>query len=124
MSESKRRYPRVEHSLACEMDVKEPGSPRPRRVSFPATIRQVSPEGIGLSIGADELSLARGSAVTVRFALAGNDLAIPGRIAWYGPEESRSYDAGINLQLSLAQAADRQAYAEWVVSLIRRAAAS
>jgi hypothetical protein len=124
MAEVKRRYPRVEHSQSGEMDVKaSPSSRAGRRVSVPVTIRQVSPEGIALSITAKSgLGLERGRTVTVRFPLAGHDLAIPGQIAWYGPGESSSCDAGVNLQLHLAQAAHRQVYAEWVVSLIRRAA--
>ena len=103
------------------MDVKTAHDPaHSRRVCVPITIQQVSPEGIGLSVVGDGgLVIKRGSTVTVRFPLRGHDLAIPGKIAWYGPERSSACHAGISLHLHLAQAVHRQIYAEWVVNLIR-----
>lgn len=92
-----------------------------RRVRVPMTIRSLSCEGVGLALQSPlSVPLRRGTGVVLHFAAGDRDVVLPGQVVWFSPEPGRTFDLGVRLQLELAEARSRQAYATWIVDVTRR----
>jgi hypothetical protein len=88
-------------------------------------IRSISPEGAGIAFSGPPCALERRSTVTMSFRVDSHTFDIPGQIVWTaGTQAARSpVEVGIRFQLAAVPNETRQAYARWIVELLRRAGA-
>ena len=111
----RREHPRV--ALKCDGTMEMCG--RSRRQTIMVRIRSATFEGMGLRvIGNKHYLLRRDERVVLRFDNGDENLELPARIAWCTSEPGQKLDFGVKLQLALATAKSREAYAGWVVELI------
>jgi hypothetical protein len=61
--------------------------------------------------------------IDVRFHVNGHQVGLPGEVAWIASAGAGATNIGVALNLELAPAADRQRWAEWIVSETRSAPA-
>ena len=110
-----RRFPRIPFLQTGEIEIRSKDFDK---VRVPISIRTVSCEGVGLHVTqSSAIGIKRGTSVTLHFVAGDSRLEIPGRVAWATEER----DVGIKLQLALAGAATRHAYAAWIVDTTKRA---
>ena len=115
-SAEQRRFPRIPFARAGEIEIRGKDLAESERV--PVSFLTVSCEGVGLKIKQPPTtSLHRGTSVILHFTVGEHALEIPGRIAW----ASDAQEVGIKLQLALATAATRHAFAAWIVDTTKRA---
>ena len=115
-----RKYPRADVDQRGVLTVRIPDKNVTHRV--PVAIRQISCEGVGLVFLDEGCPVERRDMVTMDFKVDSLHFEIPGLIAWVAPRKSRSgqLDLGIRFQLALVPNETRQAYARWIVELLRR----
>ncbi len=117
--ESTGRERREHQRVALECDGSMELCGRSRRQTVLVRIRSATFEGMGLRvIGNKHYLLRRDERVVLRFERNSEHLELPARIAWCKSEAGHKLDFGVKLQLALATAKSREAYAEWVVELI------
>jgi len=112
-----RRYPRVPFEVDGSMEFRLAD----HRVSVPITVRSFSCEGAGVKLIDQRHRLRPGTNVTMRFRADGDAFELPGRVAWCTRDSTRSgrFDLGVRFVLAATRHSMRQAYAKWVVGLIR-----
>lgn len=111
-----RRFPRVPSNLSGEV-VMRGTKPSARPSVCACSLRDVSPEGIGLTVGDPSCALRAGDPLTIRFRVSGRELEIPGKVV-YSLAHTTERCLGVKLHLELAASLTRQTYARWIVSLI------
>ncbi len=80
-----------------------------------ATIRDVSPEGIGARLPVESAPAVKpGWQVKVAVPVWGDDLELSGRIAWVDGQ-----NVGIRLILAVTTRRSRHRYAQWIVKQLR-----
>jgi hypothetical protein len=124
LATARRKYPRVGLERPCDVELRMPQGRGPtRRVRVPMTIRSLSCEGAGLALQEPlPAPLDRGAGVVLHFSAGDQAVILPGHVVWYSPEPGRALEVGVRLQLELAEARSRQAYATWIVDVTRREA--
>ena len=102
------------------MTVRVPGTPIARKVAV--SIKSISPEGLGLSLGAERFPVEAKAMVTMDFRVDSQRFEIPGLVAWVAPPSGSKgdLDLGIRFQLAMVPNAVRTAYAQWIVDFLRR----
>ncbi len=102
-----RRFPRIPFEQAAEIEYLDRGSRR--RVVCSVSLASVACEGLGIAVQT-AIKLPRRSRVNVKFELNGEEVSLPGAVAW-----SRDQKLGIRLLLELARPEARQRWAHWIV---------
>lgn len=120
-----RRFPRVSITGEGAVTVRAVGTaseltPAQLPDSPPVRVRlqDLSPAGAGIIMNPDSAP-SRRDRVTLHLSVNGKQLDIPARVAWKG-FYGELVRVGLSLELELASAAHRRAYAEWIVDRIRR----
>jgi len=117
-SPAQRRYPRAAINEPAHLTLRT----REQNRRLPVSIRSISPEGVGLALKDTSQALALRATVRMDFSIAGRPFEIPGVIVWVAGAAAASggVDVGVRFLLATVTHETRQAYASWVVELLRR----
>lgn len=107
-----RKFPRLDDSYAGELTLRMASDDR---VTVPALITSVSPEGASVSLTTTEHLPSRGSLVTLRFWHNREIFTLPARVAWTR-QHPQNAEVGLELLLDLTPDDMRQRYARWIVN--------
>ncbi len=111
----RREHPRIRLKFEGSMEL----CGRVRRQTVLVRVRSATCEGLGLQMIGNRLYLLRrDERVVLRFFNGELELELPGRVAWTTDQPGKELDFGVRLQLALAPAKMREAYATWVVDLL------
>lgn len=113
-----RRYPRAAVNEPAVLTVR--AREQSRRV--PVAIKTISPEGAGLSLRDQGQRVEHRATVRMGFSIDGRPFEIPGLIVWVASPAAPqgSLDVGVRFLLAAVPHETRQAYARWVVELLRQ----
>lgn len=91
-----------------------------RRV--PVAIRSISCEGAGLALRDRAQRVERRTTIRMDFTIDGRPFEIPGLVVWVadGAAPEGTLDVGVRFLLAAVTHETRQAYARWVVEILRR----
>lgn len=115
----RRKYPRATIQEKATLTIREPVTKTASRL--PVDIRSISCEGVGLKLH-NKQPLEHRSTVKMDFSIDGRRFEIPGLIVWVASAGSvpGPLDVGVRFLLAAVPHETRQAYAAWVVNLLRR----
>jgi hypothetical protein len=127
VSHNRRTFPRIPVSEPGLLEFTPPWAQRESRASMrqpqrvTVVVASAACEGVRLHHPEPINGLGPGMRVDVRFHVGGRPVALPGEVAWIATAGVGATNIGVALSLELAPAADRQRWAEWIVSETRRA---
>lgn len=115
----RRKYPRATIQERGTLTIRESHTKTPSKL--PVDIRSISCEGVGLKLHQRQ-PLEHRSTVRMDFSIDGRRFEIPGLVVWVAntAAEPGPLDVGIRFLLAAVPHETRQAYAAWVVNLLRR----
>jgi hypothetical protein len=115
MDSQRRQYPRLPVETRAVVEVKSHPS---EAALFPATVFSLSCDGAGLSLrGLITGALPSGREVQLRFPVAGEEIQLPAKVAWYTAVGGTKL--GVEFKLAQASAECREAYARWISGAMR-----